>query len=382
MAVEHLESLYSGCATVRQVCVHADSLQSFLVAIVVPNADVLRAQLGLSASVSVAEMCALEAVENAILLDMARLALREKLQGYETPRGLILTDTAFTAQNGMMTGSLKIDRRAVAKHFEAQLSARYEALSSVQLRLRTLLLSVLGAEKGAAATGAHTFAELGGDSLRAQRLQAAVQCELGVALPISMLLGQRPLDDVVKWVEAKMDDLCASTMGEDASSNRPLDVAAATALPRGLCFAALDANHSVTAHHFLTGATGFLGLYVLHSLLEVGSAGVTCLVRAKSLQHARTRLEQVASNAALSLDWTRVTLVLGDCAETQLGLSDADWASLVQQPQPLVVVHAAALVNSRLSYEQLYPSNAQARWTLMCVRCAGGLTFSHSTVDA
>lgn len=44
-----------------------------------------------------------------------------------------------------------------------------------------------------------TFGELGGDSLRAQKLQSAVSSCLGVNVPINLLLGQTNLEQVAKW---------------------------------------------------------------------------------------------------------------------------------------------------------------------------------------
>lgn len=50
------------------------------------------------------------------------------------------------------------------------------------------------------------------------------------------------------------------------------------------------ANWRRPAHIFLTGATGFLGIYLLRELLTTTDATVHCLVRADDTAHARARL--------------------------------------------------------------------------------------------
>lgn len=369
VAVEHLESLYGGCATVSQICVHAEPVESFLVAVVVPNADVVRMQLHLGPEVSSEALCAMPAVEECILREMAAVALREQLQGFEMPRGLLLTPVAWTSENGLMTGSIKVDRRAIAARFATELSACYSALSSVQTRLQSILHNVLGVQ--ATVAGQQTFADLGGDSLRAQQLQQQVERELGVQVPISFLLGQKPLDDVAQWVEARVGDqadLVASSMGGEANAAGFVDFAASARLPTGLRFGPAS-SIPAPAHYLLTGATGFLGMYVLQRLLGDGSAmaRVSCVVRAKNTAHALERLQLKLAEAEVRVDWTRVDVLVGDCAEPRLGLEAATWDALCENVT--VVVHVAALVNSRLSYNQLYASNAGS--TRECIALCG-----------
>jgi long-subunit acyl-CoA synthetase (AMP-forming) len=90
--VEHLEALFQAVATIKQLCVIAEPLQSFLLAVVVPNVEVVRARLAAPTDAH----CVSEQAEQLILQDIACVALREKLQGFETPRGLILTLNPFT----------------------------------------------------------------------------------------------------------------------------------------------------------------------------------------------------------------------------------------------------------------------------------------------
>ena len=108
----------------------------------------------------------------------------------------------------------------------------------------------------------------------------------------------------------------------------------------------------------LTGATGFVGAFVLAALCaRVERARVTCLVRAASASVARERLETAMRGYGL---WStqvaaRVEVVAGDIGHQRLGLSPAGHAALLREVG--CVVHCAARVSSALPYAALHESN-------------------------
>ena len=116
----------------------------------------------------------------------------------------------------------------------------------------------------------------------------------------------------------------------------------------------------------LTGATGFLGRYLALEWLErmdlVGGK-LICLVRAKSNEDARRRLDKTFDSgdpellrhyqelAAQHLD-----VIAGDKAEPNLGLDHQTWQRLADTVD--LIVDPAALVNHVLPYSQLFGPNA------------------------
>ncbi|MDW2611950.1 SDR family oxidoreductase, partial [Escherichia coli] len=64
----------------------------------------------------------------------------------------------------------------------------------------------------------------------------------------------------------------------------------------------------------LTGATGFLGIYLLRSLLLAGTQSVLCMVRARTHEHALARLRENAMRYGIAdeIDFSRVEVCLGD----------------------------------------------------------------------
>ncbi len=94
----------------------------------------------------------------------------------------------------------------------------------------------------------------------------------------------------------------------------------------------------------LTGATGFLGIHVLHALLAGDpSLQVRCLIRAADADVAWMRLRNQAARYALTLDEQRIGIVCGDVDAPRLGMSQAQWDACCDEVDQ--IVHAAAHVN-------------------------------------
>ncbi|WP_234392383.1 amino acid adenylation domain-containing protein [Streptomyces sp. WM6378] len=108
----------------------------------------------------------------------------------------------------------------------------------------------------------------------------------------------------------------------------------------------------------LTGASGFVGAFLLHRLLRSTAARVHCPVRATNPAHAEQRVRTTLARYGLRLDeaeWRRVECFPGDLAQPGLGLSTTHTAELARRLD--LVVHNGARVNFLYPYEQLRPAN-------------------------
>ncbi len=108
---------------------------------------------------------------------------------------------------------------------------------------------------------------------------------------------------------------------------------------------------------FLTGATGFLGAYLLAELLQQTTATIYCLVRATDERMAQERLQShLASYGLWQKEWqARIVLVVGDLAKPCLGLTDAYFADLADRLDG--IYHNGAWVNVIYPYERLRATN-------------------------
>jgi thioester reductase-like protein len=108
---------------------------------------------------------------------------------------------------------------------------------------------------------------------------------------------------------------------------------------------------------FLTGATGFLGAFLLRDLMRATAARVHCLVRASdeaaALARIRTNLKWYG--IADAVDESRISVVLGDLVRSRLGLSEDEFDALAGTVD--VVYHAGAQVNWLYPYAMLKPAN-------------------------
>jgi thioester reductase-like protein len=101
---------------------------------------------------------------------------------------------------------------------------------------------------------------------------------------------------------------------------------------------------------FITGATGYLGSYVVARLLRAHDERLLVLVRAKSVADAERRLWNALQLHMPFAEFerflrARIGIVLGDITESRLGLSAGDYQQLVTGTQS--IIHIAASLNRR-----------------------------------
>uniref|UniRef100_A0A8C7ZK98 Arachidonate--CoA ligase n=1 Tax=Oryzias sinensis TaxID=183150 RepID=A0A8C7ZK98_9TELE len=126
IAPEKIENIYMRSTPVLQVFVHGDSLQSYLVGIVVPDPEVFvdwskeRGFMG-----SYKELCQNPDVKNAVLEDMRGVGKEAGLKSFEQVKDLHLHPEMFSIANGLLTPTLKSRRNDIRQVFQEQLSSMY-----------------------------------------------------------------------------------------------------------------------------------------------------------------------------------------------------------------------------------------------------------------
>uniref|UniRef100_A0A8D0A2I2 Arachidonate--CoA ligase n=1 Tax=Sander lucioperca TaxID=283035 RepID=A0A8D0A2I2_SANLU len=126
IAPEKIENVYTRCVPVLQVFVHGDSLQSFLIGIVVPDPEVFvdwakeRGFMG-----SYEELCQNPDLKKAVLEDMTAVGKEAGLKSFEQVKGVYLHPETFSIANGLLTPTLKSRRVDIRRVFQEQISSMY-----------------------------------------------------------------------------------------------------------------------------------------------------------------------------------------------------------------------------------------------------------------
>uniref|UniRef100_A0AAQ4NRT8 Arachidonate--CoA ligase n=1 Tax=Gasterosteus aculeatus aculeatus TaxID=481459 RepID=A0AAQ4NRT8_GASAC len=126
IAPEKIENVYTRCVPVLQVFVHGDSLQSYLIGIVVPDPEVFvdwakgRGFVG-----SYEELCQNPDLKNAVLEDMNAVGKKAGLKSFEQVKDLHLHPETFSIANGLLTPTLKSRRADIRRTFQIQISSMY-----------------------------------------------------------------------------------------------------------------------------------------------------------------------------------------------------------------------------------------------------------------
>ncbi|GAB1816265.1 hypothetical protein MUNTM_53090 [Mycobacterium sp. MUNTM1] len=288
----------------------------------------------------------------------ARAQLREGLPPYMVPAALVVIEALPLTVNG------KLDTRALPAPTYRDVEYRAPGNDIERLVADTyaeiLGLDLVGIDD--------SFFDLGGDSLSAMRVIATLNKALHTHLTVRTLFNAPTAAGLSQRVDEQADDpRFVSVHGLDATEVRAADLT----LDKFIDAATLSGASSLPGPGaevrtvLLTGATGFLGRYlVLQWLerLELADGKLVCLVRAASDDEARARLEKTFDSGdpqllryfqELAADHLEV--IAGDKAEPNLGLDERTWQRLAGSVD--LIVDSAAVVNGALPYSELFGPN-------------------------
>ncbi|KRE34710.1 hypothetical protein ASG82_00380 [Mycobacterium sp. Soil538] len=265
-----------------------------------------------------------------------------------------------------LTSSGKLDRKALPA--PVLTATRFQA---PQTQAEKIIADIYAGMLGVDRVGVDdSFFDLGGDSLSAMRLVAAIKAALGFDLSVRTVFDApsvRSLSQQLGKAANSTGPDFTSVHGRDSTEvhasdltlDKFIDVKTLNAAP------ALARPSAEPRTVLLTGATGFLGRYLALEWLrrmELVDGTLICLVRAKSDEDARRRLRKTFDSgdpkllqhfedlAARHLD-----VVAGDKSEANLGLSQQTWQRLAETVD--LIVDPAAMVNGLLPYRELFQPN-------------------------
>ncbi len=126
----------------------------------------------------------------------------------------------------------------------------------------------------------------------------------------------------------------------------------------------------------LLGATGYLGIHILHELLNTSSANITCIIRAKKDISSLTRISDLYKfyfNESLSTD--RVTIVDSNITSKFFGLSENDFN--IMSTKIDLAINAAANVKYYGNYDDFKKINFDVVQNLIDFCLLGNIKLFH-----
>ncbi|KAF2130856.1 large subunit of L-aminoadipate-semialdehyde dehydrogenase [Dothidotthia symphoricarpi CBS 119687] len=329
------------------------------------------------------------------LRDDVREHLKKKLPAYAIPSVVVPLIRFPLNPNG------KIDRPALPYPEPSQIAAAGArrpsqlgtALTSTEKVMASIWADLLG-DRGVTAdtiSGSDSFFDLGGHSIIAQQLFLKIRQEWkDIDVPMTTIFQYPTLRGFSANIDQAIDPIGLRLDTGEAIEDEPEDEAysadardLATQLTEFKTREPLEVGQEI--HSFLTGATGFLGAYILRDILS-RPGKVTVLVRAKDIDAALGRVRETCQAYGIWEDsWTsRLEPLVGDLEKPDFGLAPDTWNKLADSVD--VVIHNGALVHWVLPYSRLRGPNVVSTVTALAMCAVGkaknfGLVSSTSVLD-
>lgn len=272
--------------------------------------------------------------------------LSSALPAYMCPTHLLLLDALPLSSNS------KVDRKALVALLTEQQNTQHAFVAPLDSPLEQQVLAIWQELlQRSQISRLDNFFLLGGSSLSAVNLLSAFLAK-GYSANLELIFNQPVFADMVQ----------ALANANQASSDwlNGIDLAA---------MAAAALQHQASSEPYrtpsgrrtvlLTGSTGYLGSYLLHSLLHQTDDHLICLLRCKDPQDGLRRLQQSAAEKGLSTIFPpeRLTLLSADLSKPQFGLDDSLYQQLCRDVD--CIIHNASIINLMDPLSALYPVNVE-----------------------
>ncbi|WP_338844427.1 amino acid adenylation domain-containing protein [Massilia sp. W12] len=270
-----------------------------------------------------------------------------------------------------LTNNGKIDRRALPQPGADSLPPRslLAPASAAEADLLAIWRDLLNLQE---ISCDDDFFAIGGDSLMTLPLAARIRQHFAIEFPVARIFSASSIVRMAQEIQA-----IASGEAQDAGFHTPIvleqDIDPAQAQPARSGQAARRA--------LVSGATGFLGAWLVRRLLDDSALQIQCLVRAENPEKGLQRI--IANLQSYDLwradraqqDAARLEIIAGDLSLPMLGLSDASFSRLAQECD--LIFHNGGQVNFLAPYEHMAAANVEGTRAILRLACSGHIKPLH-----
>ncbi|CAF1312551.1 unnamed protein product [Adineta steineri] len=341
---EYLQGVFSQSSFIDQIYIHGDLLEDNVTAVIIPNKD--RAQVfANNNNNSIKLLDSDPKFYNTIIRELHSIGLKESLRKHEIPLRIVIDFEPFTVENGLLTSSMKPCRPKLAAKYADRLKKTF----NIEKQLKTIIETVTG--ETLTNDNEVNFLIGGGNSLTAVRLSRMIREDLGVTVPVSILfeptMNLKRLTELAQSSSSALEQKITTRLLLDTE----LELESIIGKPRKV--------NSSPSMVFITGATGFVGAFLLFEMLHKYPADCKfiCLVRCQSSMDPMNRIRENLLFLHLWQDnfQERIIPLRGDLAQIKFGLDNKTYDTLANQID--IIFCCGATVNFVLPYSQLYGSN-------------------------
>lgn len=192
-----------------------------------------------------------------------------------------------------------------------------------------------------------SFFRVGGNSLLAVRMIAELKKTLGLSTSITSFYAAPTIEALARGQEVDNIEIAVRDAQQPIVVDHPAEAHTLSPTPQSV---------------LLTGARGFLGIYLLRELTEQCQR-VVCLLRSVSPEEGIKQLQKSAAEAGINFNLNKVEVICGDLAEPRLGLNEDTFKQLAGNID--AILHCGAFVHHLHSYPTMKAANVDSTRTLL-----------------
>ncbi len=282
--------------------------------------------------------------------DWSLTALREHLQAHLP--SYMLPSFVVTEKQFPLTPTGKIDRVKLQEKL-VHLNPKSKQLpeTATEEKLAKMIQNLLQIDE---VDVLDSFFSQGGDSLGLVFFLSEIEKEWQLAFSVNTFASMSSIREMAAFLDSA-----------EAPKESPLFLE--QLLPEtNVSGAPLSTDNPPSKSAFLTGATGFVGIYLLRELL-LDFDTVYCLIRAENELAALEKLKNSTKNYEVGIDFPRVQIVLGNLSSPNCGMSPKDVTTVSTLCE--AIFHCGADVNFLKDYASLENVNVRSTEFLLSL-CA------------